>query len=81
SNLLMTQTMTKLIVIPQVQVSHFGQLMFLASRVVFWTYNLWFSAPSRAIRLQNEILVDRVLCRPLFTKFVLCSYTNTVVSI
>ncbi|KAG6330949.1 hypothetical protein ID866_8142 [Astraeus odoratus] len=77
SAVLMTQAIAQLILIPQG--SFFGQLMFLVSLVVSWTYNLWLSGLSNAGSLQGEILVDRVLRKPRLVKYVLGTHTSMVV--
>ena len=75
SYLLMAQAIAQLFLIPQSPL--FGQLMFVLSIAVSWSYNLWLWSFNRD-KVQREILMN-ILHKPCLDKFVLGTRTSMVV--
>ncbi|KAL4076427.1 hypothetical protein J3A83DRAFT_4389657 [Scleroderma citrinum] len=73
--LLLVQSVAQLILVPQG--SLFGQLMFVASIAVSWTYNLWLSSLDKE-RIQRIMLMG-VLRWPRLTKYTLGTRTSMAV--
>ncbi|KAL4065471.1 hypothetical protein V8B97DRAFT_2025743 [Scleroderma yunnanense] len=75
ATLLLLQSLVQLILIPQT--SLFGQLMFVGSIFVSWTYNLWLSSVAKD-RIQRSMLMG-VLHSPKLTKYTLGTRTSMAV--
>lgn len=75
SILLIVQAIAQLILIPQSQL--FGQLMFLISLAVSWSYNVWLSSVDKK-DVRNEIF-SKVLGEPNLTKFTFPNRVSAVV--
>jgi len=77
--LLMLQSVAQLLLVPQG--SLFGQLMFVASIVVSWLYNLWLSSLDKE-KIQRDMLMHILRHeqqRPSLTKFTLGTRTSMAV--
>ncbi|KIM79382.1 hypothetical protein PILCRDRAFT_10504 [Piloderma croceum F 1598] len=66
SFLLMVQLLVQLLLTPQGTL--FGQIMFLSTLAVSWTYNAYLSSIDIE-KIQRNMLVDRVLDKPKMTKY------------
>ncbi|KAI6095442.1 hypothetical protein EDD16DRAFT_37178 [Pisolithus croceorrhizus] len=75
SILLIVQAIAQLILIPQSQL--FGQLMFLISLAISWTYNVWLSSVDKR-EVRKEIF-SKVLGEPNLTKFTFPNRVSAVV--
>ncbi|KAI6110364.1 hypothetical protein EDD17DRAFT_1509525 [Pisolithus thermaeus] len=75
SILLIVQAIAQLILIPQSQL--FGQLMFLVSLAVSWSYNLWLSSVDKE-EVRKEIFRE-VLGEPNLAKFTFLNRVSAVV--
>ena len=78
SVLLTIQFIAQLLLIPQG--SLFGQIMFVASLGVSWTYNSWLSSLDKE-KIQWDILFNSVLGKPVLTKYTFGTRTTMVVFI
>ena len=76
SVMLVVQAIAQLIAIPQS--SLFGQLMFVTSLAASWAYNLWLGSFNKE-EIHRKILMDNILGKPKFTKFILGTRTSMVV--
>jgi len=77
--LLMIQSVAQLLLVPQG--SLFGQLMFVASLVVSWSYNLWLSSLDKE-KIQRDMLMDILELKQekhSLTKFTLGTRTSMAV--
>lgn len=70
------QFIAQLLLIPQG--SLFGQIMFVASLGVSWIYNSWLSSLDKE-KIQQDILLNSVLDKPILTKYYLGTRTAMVV--
>ncbi|KAF8555923.1 hypothetical protein OG21DRAFT_785029 [Imleria badia] len=76
SVLLTTQFIAQLFLIPQA--SLMGQIMFITSLAVSWVYNLLLSTSDKE-KIQRHILLDDILKKPSFKKYILPTRTSAVV--
>ena len=77
--LLMLQSVAQLLLVPQG--SLFGQLMFVTSIIVSWSYNLWLSSLDKE-KIQRDMLMNILQLsqqKPDLTKFTLGTRTNMAV--